>query len=154
MCRYWWAFWTEGLTTWALGRVRARRGWRGVGMRARERGRKREGTMPQFPTALQVLVLPPASAHHPPKTITLEYFLSPNKCHSLFLGFPGSSAGEESACNAEDPGLIPGSGRSPGGGHGNPLQYSSLENFMDWIAHGVAKHGMWLNDFHFTSLFC
>ena len=53
-------------------------------MRARERGRKREGTMPQFPTALQVLVLPPASAHHPPKTITLEYFLSPNKCHSLF----------------------------------------------------------------------
>ena len=43
-------------------------------------------------------------------------------------GFPGSSAGEESACNAEDPSLIPGLGRSPGGGHGNPLQCPSLEN--------------------------
>ena len=36
-------------------------------------------------------------------------------------GFPGSSAGKESACNAGDPGLIPGLGKSPGGGHGNPL---------------------------------
>ena len=43
-------------------------------------------------------------------------------------GFPGSSAGEESACNAEDPSLIPGLDRSPGGGHGNPLQCSSPEN--------------------------
>ena len=43
-------------------------------------------------------------------------------------GFPGSSAGKESACNAGDLGLIPGLGRSPGGGHGNPLQYSCLEN--------------------------
>ena len=41
---------------------------------------------------------------------------------------PGSSDGKEYACNAEDPGLIPGSGRSPGGGNGNPLQYSCLEN--------------------------
>ena len=44
------------------------------------------------------------------------------------MGFPGSSAGKESTCNARDPGLIPGLGRSPGGGHGNPLQYSCLEN--------------------------
>ena len=43
-------------------------------------------------------------------------------------GFPGGSDGKEYACNAEDPGLIPGLGRSPGGGHGNPLQYSCLEN--------------------------
>ena len=42
--------------------------------------------------------------------------------------FLGSSAGKEFACNAGDPGSIPGSGRSPGGGHGNPLQYSCLEN--------------------------
>ena len=42
--------------------------------------------------------------------------------------FPGGSDGEESACNMKDPGLIPGLGRSPGGGHGNPLQYSCLEN--------------------------
>ena len=46
----------------------------------------------------------------------------------LYRGFPGSSAGKESACNAGDPGLIPGSGRSPGEVHGNPLQYSCLEN--------------------------
>ena len=39
-------------------------------------------------------------------------------------GFPGSSAGKESTCNAGDPGLIPGSGRSPGKGIGYPLQYS------------------------------
>ena len=43
-------------------------------------------------------------------------------------GFPGSSGGKESTCNAGDPDSIPGSGRSPGGGDGNPLQYSFLEN--------------------------
>ena len=45
-----------------------------------------------------------------------------------FMSFPGSSAGKESSCNAGDPRSIPGSGRSPGGGHGNPLQYSYLKN--------------------------
>ena len=45
-----------------------------------------------------------------------------------FLGFPGSSAGKESACNAGHPGLIPGLGRSSGEENGNPLQYSGLEN--------------------------
>ena len=43
-------------------------------------------------------------------------------------GFPHSSVGKESACNAGDLGLIPGLGRSPGEGNGNPLQYSCLEN--------------------------
>ena len=43
-------------------------------------------------------------------------------------GFPYSSVGKESACNAGDPGSIPGLGRSPGEGTGNPLQYSCLEN--------------------------
>ena len=43
-------------------------------------------------------------------------------------GFPGGSDGKESACNAGDLDLIPGLGRSPGEGHGNPLQYSCLEN--------------------------
>ena len=42
--------------------------------------------------------------------------------------FPGGSDGKESACNVGDPALIPGLGRSPGGGHGHPLQYSCLEN--------------------------
>ena len=45
-----------------------------------------------------------------------------------FGGFPGSSAGKESTCNAGDLGSIHGLGRSPGEGHGNPLQYSGLEN--------------------------
>ena len=47
---------------------------------------------------------------------------------NLAGGFPGSSDGKESACNVGDPGSIPGLGRSPGGGHGNPLHYSCLEN--------------------------
>ena len=54
------------------------------------------------------------------------------------LGFPGGSDGKESACNVGDLGLIPGLGRSPGEGHGNPLQYSGLENFMDCLVHEVA----------------
>ena len=60
-------------------------------------------------------------------------------------GFPGGSDGEESACNAEDLGSIPGLGRSSGEGNGNALQDSCLENFMDrggWqaIVHGVTKN--------------
>ena len=47
---------------------------------------------------------------------------------SSLMGFPGGSDGKESACNAGDLGSIPGLGRSPGGGHGSPLQYSFLEN--------------------------
>ena len=47
------------------------------------------------------------------------------------VGFPGGSEGKASACNAEDLGLIPGSGRFPGEGNSNPLQYSCLENPMD-----------------------
>ena len=63
---------------------------------------------------------------------------------SLSMGFPGVSDGIEFACNEEDLGLIPGLGRSPGGGHGNPLQYSCLEILMDrgtWWAtvHGVTE---------------
>ena len=50
---------------------------------------------------------------------------------AVFLGFPGGSVGKESACNEGDLGLIPGSGRSPGLGNGNPLQYSCLGNPMD-----------------------
>ena len=46
----------------------------------------------------------------------------------IFLGFPGGSDGKESTCNVGDLGLISGLGRSPGGGHGNPLQYSCLEH--------------------------
>ena len=48
--------------------------------------------------------------------------------HTPHMGFPGGSDGKEPACNVVDLGSIPGLGRSPGGGHGNPLQYSCLEN--------------------------
>ena len=72
--------------------------------------------------------------------------LKPN-CGSTSIvcsGFRGGSDGKESACNAGDLGLIPGLGRSPGGEHGNPVQYSCLENPIDkrvWQAtiHGVIK---------------
>ena len=66
-----------------------------------------------------------------------------------FLGFPGGSAGKESACNAGDLGLIPGLGRSPEEGKGYPLQYSGLENSMDCVDHGVPKSRTRLSDFHF-----
>ena len=67
----------------------------------------------------------------------------------VFLGFPGGSAGKESACNVEDLGSIPGLGRSPGEGKGYPLQYSGLENSMDCVVYGVAKSRAQLSDFHF-----
>ena len=88
--------------------------------------------------------------------------LSPHAVLSLVLnmtwynimGFPDNSVGEESSCNAGNPGLIPGLGRSPGEGKGYPLQYSGLENSMDCIVHGV--YSLWssksqtrLSDFHF-----
>ena len=61
-----------------------------------------------------------------------------------FVGFPGGSDSKESVYNAGDPGSIPGSGKSPGEGNGNPLQYLCLENTIDrgaWWAtvQGVAK---------------
>ena len=55
------------------------------------------------------------------------------------MDFPGGSTGKESTCNAGDPGLIPGSGRSVGEGNRYPLQYSDLGNSMDCIVHGVAE---------------
>ena len=65
--------------------------------------------------------------------------------------FPGASAVKNPHANAGDAGSIPGLGRSPGGGHGNPLQYSYLENPMDrgaWWAtvHGVPKSWTQLRD--------
>ena len=64
--------------------------------------------------------------------------------------FSGSSAGKESACNAGDPGSIPGLGRSPGEGNSYPLQYSGLENSVDCIVHGVPKSQTQLSNFHFN----
>ena len=55
---------------------------------------------------------------------------------------PGASDGKESICNAEDPGLIPGSEKSPGEGNGYPLQYSCLKNSMDRGAWQATVHGV------------
>ena len=76
---------------------------------------------------------------------TFEKYIHKSQWYNdLSMGFPGGSDGKESACNAGDLGSIPGLGRSPGEGKGNPPQYSCLENSMDrgsWQAtvHGVAK---------------
>ena len=77
----------------------------------------------------------------------------------LYLGFPGGSEDKVFACNAGDPGSIPGLGRSPGEGNGNPLQYSCLENPMDrgaWrtTVHRVAKSQTRLSDFTFFHGIC
>ena len=67
-------------------------------------------------------------------------YISPGRRHSIIskklIGkevymFPGGSDSKKSACNADDPGSIPGSERSPGEGNGNPVYYSFLENLMD-----------------------
>ena len=65
------------------------------------------------------------------------------------MGFPGGTSDKEPACQCKRHSLIPGWGRSPGGGNSNPLQYSCLENPMDrgaWPAtvHGVAESWSWL----------
>ena len=70
----------------------------------------------------------------------------------IWVGFPESSVGRKSTCNAGDLSLIPGSGRSTGEGTDYPPQYSGLENSMDCIVHGVAKSQTRLSDFHFLSL--
>ena len=88
-------------------------------------------------------------------------FLIGTRASFLFLvvlfdkKFPGGSDGKVSARNAGDLGSIPGWGRVPGEGNGNPLQYSCLENSMDgeawWAtAHGVTKSWTRLSDFTFT----
>ena len=77
-------------------------------------------------------------------TCTGELKLCPEYSKCLVNGFPQGSDGKESACDAGDLSSITGSGRSPGEGHGNPLQYSCLDIPMDrgawWVTvHGVAK---------------
>ena len=83
-----------------------------------------------------------------PLNIFLSYYSLP-----ILGDFSGNSDGKASVYNAGDPGSIPGSGRSPGEGNGNPLQYSCLANSMDagaWWAtvHGVPKSQTRLSDFN------
>ena len=60
----------------------------------------------------------------------------------VYIGLPWGLSGKESACNARDPGSIPGAGRSPGEGNGTPLQCSRLENPMDRGAWRATVHGV------------
>ena len=69
--------------------------------------------------------------------VVKQDLISLHSKHSL--DFPCGSTGKESTCTAGDLGSIPGLGSSPGEGKGYPLQYSGLENAMDYVVHGVAK---------------
>ena len=75
-------------------------------------------------------------------------------CYSVQskLGFPCGSAGKESPANTGNLGSIPGLERSPGEGKGYRLQYSGLENSMDYRVHGIPKIWIPLSDFHFLSV--
>ena len=80
-----------------------------------------------------------------------QLFLVP---YGLSVGFPGDSMVKDSACNAGDRGLIPGLGRSPGGGHSNPLWYSCLDDHMDrgaWQVHRIAQNQTWLKQLSSSS---
>ena len=93
-----------------------------------------------------------------------------NWCHCIFFmlsplplwvypdasGFPGGSDGKASACNVGDVGLIPGSGRSPGEGNGNPPQYSCLENSIDggawWLQSMGSQNQTQLSNFTWCTI--
>ena len=85
------------------------------------------------------------------ETALLQYCIFCNGLRSnlkYVRGFPGGSAGKESAFNAGDLALIPGLGRSPGEGKGYPLQYSGLEKSMDCMVPAVTKSWTQLSNFH------
>ena len=90
-----------------------------------------------------------------PKPGELTSLASPALAGGFFtacLGLPCGSAGKQSTCSAGDLGLIPGLGRSPGGGNGYLLRYSGLQNSMNCVVHGVAKSQTRLSDFHLLRL--
>ena len=85
--------------------------------------------------------------------MNLNFYPQSNRNILRHLGFPGGTDGKESACKEGDLGSVPGLGRSPGGGHGNPLQYSCLENPLDrgaWQAtvRGVTRTQTQLSTMH------
>ena len=94
---------------------------------------------------ISLYILPDSHRQNGLRYISIYLYLS----ISISRGFPGGSAGKESACNVRGLGTIPELGRSLGEGNGYPLQYSGLENTMDYIVHGVAKSRTQLSNFHF-----
>ena len=96
---------------------------------------------PLFPNKIHQ----PAPVHPPIKQATPTKKCKLKVTYHIHWGFPGGLVSKESACNVGDPGSIRGSGRSPGEGIGNLLQYSCIENPMDkgaWQAtvHGITKN--------------
>ena len=88
------------------------------------------------------------------QVVILEFLQEKSACPSTppFLrkrGFPCGSAGKEYTCNVGDLDLIPGLGRSPGEGKGYPLQYSGLENSMDWATESRSQSQTRLSGIHF-----
>ena len=112
--------------------------------------------LPAIPPSIRVFSNESTLRMRWPKYWSFSFSIIPSKEWTSLV----TQMGKVSVCNAGDPGLIPGLGRSPGEGNGSPLQYSCLENPMDggaWWAtvHGVAKNWTQLSDFtslHFTSL--
>ena len=88
----------------------------------------------------------PFPLHVTPDSLTVVSKQMVPKISSSLVLSSGGSDDKESACNAGDPGLIPGSGRFPGEGNGYPLQYSCLENSMDTGVRGVPKSCTGLNE--------
>ena len=96
----------------------------------------------------------PAVQETPVHTLGWEDLLRRDRLPtSVFLNFPCGSAGKECVCNVGDLGLIPGLGRSPVEEKSYPLQYSDLENSMDYLVHGVTKSQTQSSHFHFQRIF-
>ena len=121
----------------------------------------RKKMLPVYTVAMDPGSCPYLKIRHSSKPCICRLYETNSILNSLVLiiiqGFPGGSDGKTSACNAGDPGSIPGSGKSPGEGNGNSLQYSCLENSMDggaWQATvlGVTKSQSRLSNLTFTLL--
>ena len=101
-------------------------------------------TAPHQKASIILTVVPPEGTYHSSwaasRVFSVSFLFS--SFIMMFLGFPGGSDGKESACNAGDPGSIPGSERSPGEGKGYPLLYSCLENLTDREAWWSTVHGV------------
>ena len=91
---------------------------------------------PRLQSTSSIVAVPRLSCYT--QHLLLTTFIYNIQQHQL-QGFPCGSTGKKSACNVGDQGSIPGWGRSPGEGKGYQLQYSGLENSMDYTVHGVAK---------------
>ena len=101
-----------------------------------------------WPAAAQVILCWPPGHPGQPVCWTAQHVEMSH--FTVCMGFPETSVGKETACNAGDPASIPGLGKTPGEGNGYPLQYSGLENSVGCIVHGVPKSWTWLSNLHFT----